>query len=109
VLEVAAPSVADPGGPHADVEDRLGMTPRTLRRRLAGESTSWRAVTNDLKFARAARIAEGHPSVQEVAEEVGYFDPAHFVRFFRRRAGVLPGAYRERIEFARELARRSPR
>jgi AraC-like DNA-binding protein len=51
------------------------------------------------------RLAKERRSVGEIAEELGYSDPAHFTRFFRRRAGVPPSAYREEIERAQELAR----
>jgi AraC-like DNA-binding protein len=86
--------------------EMLGTPPRTLRRRLAEEGTSWHTIVSDLKFARAVtRLQEGRSSVREVAEELGYSVPAHFSRFFRHRAGVPPGAYREQIERARELAR----
>jgi AraC-like DNA-binding protein len=82
----------------------LAMTPRTLRRRLAEENTSWHAVVNDLKFARAvARLQEGRFLVREVAEELGYSVPAHFSRFFRHRAGVPPSDYGEEVGRAKEL------
>ena len=65
--------------------EMLWTTPRTLRRRLAEEGTSWLAVVNDLKFARAvARLQEGRSSVREIAEELGYSDATHFARFSRR-------------------------
>jgi AraC-like DNA-binding protein len=85
--------------------EMLGMTPRTLRRRLAEEGTSWRSVLSDLKFRRAVeRLQADGISVREVAEELGYSDAAHFTRFFRHRAGVPPSAYRDEIGHARELA-----
>ncbi len=85
----------------------VGTSPRSLRRRLAEEGTSWRAVVHHLVFARAVvRLQEDRASVREIAEELGYSNAAHFTRFFRRRAGVPPSAYREEIEHARELARR---
>ena len=87
--------------------EMLGTTPRTLRRGLAEEGTSWRTVVNDLKFARAVtRLQDGRSSLREVAEELGYSAPTHFSRFFLHRAGVPPGAYLREIERARELARR---
>jgi AraC-like DNA-binding protein len=87
--------------------EMLGTTPRTLRRRLAEESTSWQEVVNDLKFARAvARLQQGRHSVRELSEELGFSAPAHFTRFFRHRSGLPPSAYREEVERARELARR---
>jgi AraC-like DNA-binding protein len=85
----------------------LGMSPRTLRRRLAEEGTTWRALVENLTFARATvRLREGRASVREVAEELGYSDTAHFTRFFRRRAGVPPSAYRAEVERATELIHR---
>lgn len=85
----------------------LWTSPRTLHRRLAEEGTTWRAVLDDVKFARALlRIREGRTTMREIAQELGYSDAAHFSRFFRRRAGVAPGDYLERIERADELARR---
>ena len=83
------------------------MSPRTLRRRLSEEGTSWRALGQDLIFARAvARLREGRSSVRELAEELGYSDATHFTRFFRRRAGVPPSAYRDEIEYATDSTRR---
>jgi len=100
-----------PGGlPGQEIaSELLWTTPRTLRRRLAEEGTSWRRIVNDLKFARAvARLQEGRSSVGEIAEELGYTDTAHFTRFFRRRAGIAPSAYRAEVEQANELARQRP-
>jgi AraC-like DNA-binding protein len=100
-----------PGGlPGQEIAaELLWTTPRTLRRRLAEEGTSWRTVVNDLKFARAVtRLQEGRSSVGEIAEELGYSDTAHFTRFFRHRAGTPPSAYREAIQHAKELARQAP-
>jgi AraC-like DNA-binding protein len=97
------------GGPPTQelAAELLGMSPRSLRRRLGEEGTSWRAVVHDLVFARAAaRLREDRASVREVAEELGYSDPTHFARFFRRRAGVAPSAWREQGAQAQVLARR---
>jgi AraC-like DNA-binding protein len=92
----------------AAAAEMLWTTPRTLRRRLAEEGTSWRGVVKDLRFARAvARLEEGRFSVGEIAEELGYSATSHLTRFFRQRTGLAPSAYREEVERARELARRS--
>ena len=86
----------------------LWTSRRSLRRRLAEEGTSWHAVVNDLKFARAvARLEAGGASMSEIGDELGYTDAAHFTRFFRSRAGVPPSAYREEVERGRQLARQS--
>lgn len=68
---------------------------RTLQRRLADAGTSFSAVTQEIRFARAVRRMSD-PSVKliDVAFEVGFSDPAHFTRAFRRWAGVSPRAFR---------------
>ena len=43
--------------------------------------------------------------LRELAEELGYSDPMHFARFFRRRAGVPPTAYRDEIGYATDPGR----
>ena len=34
-------------------------------------------------------------TVKEIAYDLGFHDPAYFSRFFARRAGMAPGAYRK--------------
>ena len=86
----------------------LWTTSRTLRRRLEAECSSWHQLVEDIKFARAVeRLEAGRSSVAAIAEQLGYAHAGHFTRFFRKRAGVPPSAYRERVERARELARSS--
>ena len=85
----------------------IWSTPRTLRRRLAEEGTTWRAFLQELTFARAVeRLQDERCSIRELAEELGYSRPEHFTRFFRNRTGVPPSAYCATVERARELAAR---
>ena len=90
--------------------EMLWTSPRTLRRRLAHEGTTWRKVVDDIKLSRALRLLrEGRSTEREIAEELGYSDLAHFIRFFRRRMGVAPGAYLAEVDRANEIAdRRRP-
>jgi AraC family transcriptional activator of pobA len=34
-------------------------------------------------------------SVEDIAREIGFDDPAYFSRFFRKRTGVSPAAWRQ--------------
>ena len=97
------------GLPSEDVAAELLWTsPRTLRRRLAEEGTTWRAVVSDLKFARAVeRLDADSARMKEIGEELGFADSAHFTRFFRSRVGVSPSEYRNEVERGRQLARQS--
>ena len=44
------------------------------------------------------RLERTDTSVERIAWEVGYEDPAAFRRLFRRIAGMAPGAYRRRFQ-----------
>lgn len=102
--QVLSPLLVDGLPSQAIAAEMMWTSPRTLRRRLAEEGTTWHTVLNDLKFSMAvARLREGRSSVGEIAEELGYSDSANFTRFFRDRAGIPPSRYREETERAREL------
>lgn len=73
------------------VAAKLGMSERTLRRRLADEGTSLRALIGEARVERAAlMLARGDARVGEVALDVGYADASGLGRAFRRRRGVSP-------------------
>ena len=79
----------------ATVARELGMSERTLRRRLAESSTSFHGVLDDLKKNRALELL-GNPqmSVEQIAYAIGFTDPHNFRRAFRRWTGSTPGALR---------------
>jgi AraC-like DNA-binding protein len=77
--------------------DRLEVSPRTLRRKLADEGTCWRELVHDALFAAALVRLRQDASVRELAKELGFSDTANFTRFFRNRAGVPPSAYRDTL------------
>lgn len=96
--------VSMPGGlpNQGDIAERLGTSGRSLRRRLAEEGHTWRSVVSDVKFAWAHEQLMRSLPAGEVAEQLGYSDPAHFTRFFVSRTGVAPSRWREHAEQARE-------
>lgn len=78
----------------AAVAADLGMTTRTLRRRLAAEGTGFRALVDEVRQTLAEELlATRSLSVEQVAERLGYGDAAAFVRAFTRWTGVTPGRY----------------
>ncbi|MDX1649947.1 MAG: AraC family transcriptional regulator, partial [Myxococcota bacterium] len=86
-----------PGGAGAGmvaVAAALGMAPRTLRRRLAEEDTTFRRLADEVREALAEEMLAGRMRVEEVAERLGYAEPASFIHAFRRWKGVSPGAWR---------------
>ena len=75
----------------------LGLSERTLRRQLDAEATSYRRLLDEVKAERACSLlVDGQVSVESVARQLGYGEPASFIRAFRRWTGVTPAAYRRR-------------
>jgi AraC-like DNA-binding protein len=50
--------------------------------------------------AAAELLARGSLTVREVAQRVGYRQPAQFAKAFRRRHGLSPSSYRSRRRMA---------
>lgn len=75
----------------SSVARSLGVTPRTLARRLAAEGTSFRALFDAARREEAVRLLS-HPgvSVTSVALELGFSDSSTFSRAFRRWYGSPP-------------------
>jgi AraC-like DNA-binding protein len=78
-----------------DVARRLGMTARTLQRRLSDAQTSFRAVSKQARMGRAADLVRaGLLPLDEIAYEVGFSELSTFCRAFRRAYGTTPTQYR---------------
>ena len=77
------------------VARELGMSERTLRRRLAESGVSFQGLLDGLKKNRALELlANPQISVEQIAFAVGFTDPHNFRRAFRRWTGSTPGALR---------------
>jgi AraC-like DNA-binding protein len=69
----------------------LQVSERTLRRRLAEESTTFSAVSARMRDERAARfLLETDLSLAQIANTLGYSDPTSFRRACRNRFGRTP-------------------
>lgn len=78
-----------------ETAQRLGLTQRTLRRRLAKEDLTFRTLRRDLLRTRAERLlAEDRLPLAEIAYLLGYSEPATFHRAFRSWTGHTPAAWR---------------
>jgi AraC-like DNA-binding protein len=77
------------------VARELGMSARTLQRRLADGGTSYQAVQDDVRREAAGRyLADSEFAISEVAYLVGFSEAAPFHRAFKRWYGVTPDAFR---------------
>lgn len=79
-----------------DASRSLGIAPRSLQRRLLASGTSFEALVDAWRRS-LARAQLGDPAlpVGTISRSLGYSDPAHFVRAFRRWEGITPLAYRQ--------------
>jgi AraC-like DNA-binding protein len=76
------------------VASELCMTTATLRRRLREEGSSYRQIKDDLRRDTAIfNLGRASMSIEQVAESVGFSEPASFFRAFKRWTGVTPRAY----------------
>ncbi|MCG8611635.1 MAG: AraC family transcriptional regulator [Pseudomonadales bacterium] len=76
--------------------DKLHMSPRTLRRYLQNEGASFLKLLNDARKRDAQNLLERPElAIQDVAQRLGYNDPANFTRAFRLWLGLTPSQYRE--------------
>lgn len=85
--------------PVAAMVARSGVSERNfLRRFRAATGMSPRDYIQNLRVEEAKHLLETTAMpVDEVAEEVGYADPAGFRAAFRRRVGLTPSAYRRQF------------
>ncbi|MGP0094178.1 MAG: helix-turn-helix domain-containing protein [Xanthobacteraceae bacterium] len=85
------------GGPPtlAGIAGALGLSTRTLQRRLAIAGRSFEAVLDEVRRARAkALLADGGRDLAEIAYKLGYSDRSAFTRAAIRWFGVPPSAMR---------------
>jgi AraC-like DNA-binding protein len=75
--------------------ERLGLSPKQLRSRLAKEGASFSEILARERMARAATyLTETSISVDEIAGLLGYSESTSFGRAFRRWNGLSPAEYR---------------
>ena len=82
-----------------NVAAALGMSTRTLRRRLAAENTSFRDLHDDCRMRAAAFEFRTRDvvSLSELAFKLGYSEHSTFTRAFSRWSGMAPKDYRRTV------------
>lgn len=74
---------------------RLGISQRTLQRRLHESGTSFETVLRDTTMDIAMRLMLKETSMTETALHLGFSDPTQFSRAFRRWMGTSPSSWRK--------------
>ncbi|HVK77274.1 MAG TPA: helix-turn-helix transcriptional regulator [Kofleriaceae bacterium] len=79
------------------VARRLGMSERTLQRRLKDEGTTFAVLVDEVRTDLARMyLADDRLAVYEVAFLLGFSEPSAFNRAFKRWLGTSPREYRQR-------------
>jgi AraC-like DNA-binding protein len=86
----------DEGMTMSDCADLVGMSERTLQRRLTQHETTFNELLDQTRFDVAKQhLLDGSTSLSEIGYDLGYANPANFTRAFRRWAGVSPRQFRQ--------------
>ncbi|MER7751436.1 AraC family transcriptional regulator ligand-binding domain-containing protein [Kitasatospora sp. NPDC097643] len=76
-----------------DVARQLGLSERSLRRRLAVEGTSFTRVVDDARRSAAEQLLLQGATPSQVSRNVGFLEQAAFSHAFKRWHGVSPSEY----------------
>ncbi|WP_083241389.1 helix-turn-helix transcriptional regulator [Methyloceanibacter stevinii] len=78
---------------------RLGVSPRTLQRRLQSNGLNYRNLVELVRRKYAFLLLRRTSlTITEIAMELGYSEHANFARAFRRWTGHSPKLYRQQIQ-----------
>jgi AraC-like DNA-binding protein len=107
-VENAVAALLPHGGVRIErIAQKLGVTPRTLRRKLAAEDVTFAGILEDLRFALAKDyLAEHGLSISRIAWLLGYTEVSAFSHAFRRWTGRTPRADRSRQQHTASPVRR---
>jgi AraC-like DNA-binding protein len=79
------------------VAHRLHLSIRTLRRRLTDQRTTFREIDREIRHTLALEyLQETNLPIKQVADLVGFENPANFTRAFQRWAGCSPRRSRQK-------------
>ena len=78
------------------VAEKLGLSDRTLRRRLKEEGSTYRKILDEIRFELAREyLADTQLPIDEIAVLLGYTEPGNFCHAFRRWGGQSPRSWRQ--------------
>ena len=76
---------------------QTGLSPKTLKRKLLQDNTSYSEIVERLRFEMAqSQLRNPETPIYAVAKALGYEHQANFTRAFKRMCGMTPQQYRNR-------------
>ena len=92
-----------------DLAKNLGLSPRTLQRRLQDKQLNFSTLVEDEKKTVALRLlADTDLNACSIANQLGYDDASNFHRAFRKWYPFTPQSYREQCNNNRTLQKNNP-
>jgi AraC-like DNA-binding protein len=86
----------------AEAASALGMSERSLQRKLGDAGTTFQDALADARVRAAKRVlADSDAPLTTIAYDVGCASLQHFSALFRKRTGESPSAYRKRLRGAK--------
>jgi AraC-like DNA-binding protein len=83
--------------PAAVIASELGLSLRTLHRRLAEDGLSYQTIVDGMRQSVATELLENtHLAMDQIAERVGFADAVSFRKAFKKWTGCSPTDFRLR-------------
>jgi AraC-like DNA-binding protein len=79
------------------IAQKLGLTPRSLQRRLKEEGTSFLSLREELRRELSQRYLDQGLAIAEISFMLGFSEPSAFFRAFKRWTGRTPDESRLRV------------
>ena len=80
----------------AEAAEALGVSERTLARRLREQEQTFEGLLDEVRRERALQaVAEASVSLSEIAESLGFAEASTFYRAFKRWTGLPPARWRK--------------
>ena len=80
----------------ADVAREMGMSERTLQRRITEQGTSYRGLLDEARRELGRQLlSDGQSGIDEISFLLGFQDTSSFYRAFRAWEGLTPAAWRD--------------
>ena len=77
------------------IADELGLSTRTLQRKLVSEGTSYQQLADETRLDMAKQfLDDSQLAIQDIAYNLGFSDSGSFHRRFKQWTGKTPGEYR---------------
>lgn len=81
-----------------EIAESLNVSPRTLRRKLAEQGTSYNVIIDEVRKRRAINLlSTSRLSAEEISSRVGYSDASNFRHAFKRWTGLSPSDFRDTV------------